>query len=89
MPGQTDAIVEQISASTALVVVSDHGTGHTSCTFLSDAGFMAQLLACKAGVGSYRRHRREEPGIASDLYRATAGRGNEISEAPATTIRIA
>lgn len=39
-----------------------------------EAGFLVQLIACKAGLEPYRRHRRAEPGLASDRYRASAER---------------
>jgi chaperonin GroEL (HSP60 family) len=89
MAAQTDTIVEQISASKALVVVSDRSAGDVTSTFLSEAGFLAQLLACKAGIGSYRRHRREEPGIACGHYRASVARSGHASDVPGKTIKVA
>lgn len=54
----------------ALIVVSERdgqaGLGYV----LPDAGFLAQLIACRTDVSAYRRHRREQPKKASDLYRA-------------------
>ncbi|MGL4440915.1 MAG: hypothetical protein ACRCUE_16760 [Bosea sp. (in: a-proteobacteria)] len=89
MSGQSDSILEQINVSNALVVVSDRSTEQTSSVFISEAGFLAQLLACRAGIGGYRRHRREEPGIASDLYRSSVARGSLPPGADRKTVRIA
>lgn len=63
---------EQNSASNALVIVSTRDNQHIGSTVATDAGFLAQLLACRAGIAAYRRHRREEPAIANGLYRASA-----------------
>ena len=37
----------------------------------TDIGFLAQLLACRDGVAAYRRHRREEPAVATLRYRTS------------------
>jgi hypothetical protein len=39
---------------------------------VTDIGFLAQLIACRHGVSAYRRHRREEPAVASRRYREGA-----------------
>lgn len=36
----------------------------------ADAGFLAQLMACRADMPAFRRHRRAEPAAATALYRA-------------------
>lgn len=54
----------------------------------AEAGFLVQLIACKAGLEPYRRHRRAEPGLASDRYRASAER-RVTSEPPARVFRSA
>jgi hypothetical protein len=38
----------------------------------ADAGFIAQLLACRAAMPDYRARRRAEPGRAARSYRAAS-----------------
>lgn len=89
MSGHTDANVGQIGTSKALVVVSEPCAGQTSPAFMSEAGFLAQLIACKAGIGLYRRHRREDPGVASDRYRANFERSGPAGKTDHKTIKVA
>ena len=75
------------SESRALTVVNPapqlkapHENPHRS------AGFVAQLLAVKAGAPQTRERRREEPGVAAHVYEAhmaplPAGQGKRLSRA--------
>lgn len=89
MTTHNDANVGQSSARKALVVVAEQCSAQTSAAFASDAGFLAQLLACRAGIGSYRRNRREEPSVASGLYRASNGRTAALAAEARRTLKIA
>ncbi len=83
MSGQFDASNEQNGTGRALVLIRDgsadataapdkpgHGPGNAPPA--TDIGFLAQLIACRHGVSAYRRHRREEPAVASRRYREGA-----------------
>jgi hypothetical protein len=85
MSGQSDANAEQNLTGKALVLVSSRDEQRVLATVAIDAGFLAQLIACRAGVAGYRRNRREEPGIASDCYKASAGK----LEVKSRTVKVA
>lgn len=42
------------------------------------ADFVAQLIACAAGLEQFRRARREEPAVGASRYRAAASRAPEF-----------
>lgn len=90
MSGQIDTSKEQIKGgSTALVPVSAQDSSRPHATVMAEAGFLTQLLSCRAGTGSFRRHRRAEPGIAIQLYRERADHNGLPSQTSTTTIKVA
>ena len=97
MSGQFDARIEQNGTGRALVLVRDGNADAPAAPETpsqkpgnvqpaTDIGFLAQLMACHHGVRAYRRHRREEPAVASLRYRAGAG-GTTVPQR--RTVRLA
>jgi hypothetical protein len=88
MTARCDPDADPISTSKALVVVSKRDGGCPATIFVSDAGFLTQLISCKAAIGSYRLRRREEPGIASKLYDGGNSRGTMSGASASRTIKL-
>jgi len=89
MSGQFDTKNEQNGTACALVQIRDEdsdaadapdkpGQGPGNARPATEIGFLAQLIACRHGFSAYRRHRREEPAVASLRYRA----GAEAADTP-------
>jgi hypothetical protein len=89
MSGQFDTKNEQNGTACALVQIRDEdadaadapdkpGQGPGNARPATEIGFLAQLIACRHGFSAYRRHRREEPAVASRRYRA----GAEAADTP-------
>jgi hypothetical protein len=89
MSAHSDANMGQIGGSHALVVVSDRSDAPTGSAAMTETGFLAQLIACRTGIGHYRRHRREEPAIASARYRASVERCGRDAASDLRTIKVA
>lgn len=99
MSGQFDARNEQNGTARALVLIQDGDAdaadapdkpaqGPGKARPATEIGFLAQLIACRHGFSAYRRHRREEPAVASLRYRAGAKAADTPVPQP-RTLRLA
>ena len=93
MSDHSSADLEQTTVGKSLVVVSERdnraGWRHAIPGIGCDAGFLAQLIACKTDVSAYRRHRREEPDVANQRYRTGLIIGDMREAHNVTTVAVA
>lgn len=89
MSEQSEINSEHNNTGKALMLVSARYDNKLARTVVADAGFLVQMIACRAGIAAYRRHRREEPNVASGLYRIRAAQISEVSQVACVTIKVA